>query len=179
MATPEKYRELGLEWTVGAVLQAGIGNGDTMVSPLQLACVANTIANEGVRYKPYLVDSVWDYNRGECLYKTEPEVAARINVQHEYVYRSVRSGMIQAAGNGFPKKYSLQNLGYKVAIKTGTPQVTGRVQDSTFIGFAPADNPKIAFAGIIEGGEYSKYMIRSILKLYEEVYGDMNGTDAD
>jgi penicillin-binding protein 2 len=81
--------------------------------------------------------------------------------------------MIQAAGNGFPKKYSLQNLGYKVAIKTGTPQVTGRVQDSTFIGFAPADNPKIAFAGIIEGGEYSKYMIRSVLKLYEDVYGDM------
>ena len=72
-----------------------------------------------------------------------------------------------------------RNLGYKVAIKTGTPQVTGRVQDSTFIGFAPADDPKIAFAGIIEGGEYSKYMIRSILKLYEEVYGDMNGTDTD
>nr|MCR5718605.1 hypothetical protein [Oscillospiraceae bacterium] len=173
MATPEKYKELGLEWTVGAVLQAGIGNGDTMVSPLQLACVANTIANEGVRYKPYLVDSVWDYNMEKCIQKTEPEVISRIDLQHGYVYRSVRSGMIQAAANGFPAKYSLQNLGYSVAIKTGTPQVTGRVQDSTFIGFAPADDPKIAFAGIIEGGEYSKYMIRSILKLYEDVYGDM------
>ena len=173
MATPEKYNELGLDWTVGAVLQAGIGNGDTMVTPLQLACVANTIANKGVRYKPYLVDSVWDYNMQEQISKTEPEVVSRIDVNHSYVYDSVRAGMIQAAGNGFPAKYSLQNLGYSVAIKTGTPQVTGRVQDSVFIGFAPADDPKIAFAGIIEGGEYSKYMIRPILELYEEVYGDM------
>lgn len=173
MATPEKYRELGLDWTVGAVLQAGIGNGDTMVTPLQLACVANTIANEGVRYRPYLVDSIWDYNMDECIRKTEPTVVSRIDVRNADVYNSVRSGMIQAAGNGFPAKYSLQNLGYSVAIKTGTPQVTGRVQDSVFIGFAPADDPKIAFAGIVEGGEYSKYMIRSICQLYEEVYGDM------
>ncbi len=173
MASPEKYQELGLDWTVGAVLQAGIGNGDTMVTPLQLACVANTIANEGVRYQPYLVDSIWDYNMEECISKTEPTVVSRIDLKEQGVYSSVRSGMIQAAGNGFPAKYSLQNLGYSVAIKTGTPQVTGRVQDSVFIGFAPADDPKIAFAGIVEGGEYSKYMIRPILKLYEEVYGDM------
>lgn len=173
MASPEKYRELGLDWTVGAVLQAGIGNGDTMVSPLQLACVANTIANEGVRYQPYLVDSIWDYNMETCIRKTEPTVVSKIDLQYDYVYDSVRSGMIQAAGNGFPAKYSLQNLGYSVAIKTGTPQVTGRVQDSVFIGFAPANDPKIAFAGIVEGGEYSKYMIRSICKLYEEIYGDM------
>ena len=81
--------------------------------------------------------------------------------------------MIQASGNGFPAKYSLQNLGYSVAIKTGTPQVSRRVQDSVFIGYAPTDEPRIAFAGIVEGGEYSKYMIRPILKLYEEVYGGM------
>jgi len=173
MATPEKYREIGLEWTVGSVLQAGIGNGDTMVTPLQLACVANTIANEGIRYKPYLVDSVWDYGMTECIKKTEPTILAEIPIKEKGVYDYVENGMIQASGNGFPAKYSLTNLGYDVAIKTGTPQVTNRVQDSVFLGYAPADDPKIAFAGIVEGGEYSKYMIRSILKLYEEIYGDM------
>lgn len=173
MASPEVYHELGLEWTVGQVLQAGIGNGDTMVTPLQLACVANTIANEGVRYQPYLVDSIWDYNMERCISKTKPTVAAEIDVRSSSVYQFVESGMIQAAGNGFPQKYSLTNLGYNVAIKTGTPQVSSRVQDSVFIGYAPADDPKIAFAGIVEGGEYSKYMIRSILLLYEEIYGDM------
>ena len=173
MATPESYQAQGLDWTVGQVLQAGIGNGDTMVSPLQLAVVANTIANEGVRYQPYLVDSVWDYNMENCLKKTEPTVLSEIDVRYDDVYDYVESGMIQAAGNGFPAKYSLQNMGYSVAIKTGTPQVASRVQDSVFIGYAPADDPKIAFAGIVEGGEYSKYMIRGILELYESVYGDM------
>ena len=59
---------------------------------------------------------------------------------------------------------SLADLGYYVAIKTGTPQaVGGRVQDSFFIGYAPADNPKIAFACVVEGADYSKYMIRDVL----------------
>lgn len=171
MATPEKFRELGMQWTVGQVLQAGIGNGESMVTPLQLAVVANTIANEGVRYEPYLVDSIWDYNMTTCISETQPTVAERINVNYDYVYDFVEEGMIAASTNGMPDEYSLGNLGYSVAIKTGTPELSSRVQDSVFIGYAPADDPQIAFAGIIEGGEYSKYMIRDILKLYEDVYG--------
>ncbi len=171
MASPEKYRELGLPWTVGQVLQAGIGNGETMVTPLQLANVACTIANEGVRYEPYLVDSIWDYNMENCISKTQPTVAETIDLNYNYVYHYIEEGMIMASTNNMPDEYSLQNLGYSVAIKTGTPQWESRVQDSVFIGYAPAHDPQIAFAGIIEGGEYSKYMIRSILKLYEDVYG--------
>ncbi len=171
MATPEKHHELGLPWTVGQVLQAGIGNGETMVTPLQLAVVACTIANEGVRYEPYLVDSIWDYNMEECLSKTEPTVAETIELNYGYVYDYIEEGMIAAANSKMPAEYSLSNLGYSVAIKTGTPQQDSRVQDSVFIGYAPAHDPQVAFAGIVEGGEYSKYMIRSILKLYEEIYG--------
>jgi penicillin-binding protein 2 len=171
MATPEKYHEMGMQWTVGQVLQAGIGNNEIAATPLQLACVANTIANEGVRYEPYLVDSIWDYSMEECISKTEPKVAERIELNYSYVYDYIEQGMIAASTSGMPAKYSLGNLGYSVAIKTGTPQQDSREQDSVFIGYAPANDPQIAFAGIIEGGEYSKYMIRDILKLYEEVIG--------
>ncbi len=171
MATPEKYREIGLRWTVGQVLQAGIGNGETMVTPLQLANVACTIANEGVRYEPYLVDSIWDYNMTTCISKTQPTVAETIDLNYSYVYDYIEEGMIAASTNRMPDEYSLGNLGYSVAIKTGTPELKSRVQDSVFIGYAPAHDPQIAFAGIVEGGEYSKYMIRSILELYEDVYG--------
>lgn len=174
MASQETYKELGLPWSVGQVLQAGIGNGETMVTPLQLANVACTIANEGVRYQPYLVDSIWDYNMETCISETQPTVVERIDENYDYVYDYIEQGMILASTNNMPEKYSLQNLGYDVAIKTGTPQVSTREQDSVFLGYAPADDPQIAFAGVIEGGEYSKYMIRSILELYEEVYGDMN-----
>ncbi len=170
MASPEKYHELGLMWTVGQVLQAGIGNNEMAVTPLQLANVACTIANEGVRYEPYLVDSIWDYNMETCISETQPTVAETIPMNFDYVYDYIEQGMIMASTNNMPAEYSLENLGYSVAIKTGTPQHESRVQDSVFIGYAPADDPQIAFAGIIEGGEYSKYMIRSILQLYEEYY---------
>ena len=43
------------------------------------------------------------------------------------------------------------------------------LEDSFFIGYAPADNPKIAFACVVEGAEYSKYMIRDVLKAYERM----------
>ncbi|MBQ3855941.1 MAG: hypothetical protein II762_04555, partial [Ruminococcus sp.] len=81
---------------------------------------------------------------------------------------------IDASHNVPVAAYSLSNLGFDVAIKTGTPQTDMSdlsKQNSVFIGFAPANDPEIAFAGVIEGGEYSKYMIRDIILAYQECYG--------
>ena len=169
-ANPETYAEYGWEWTVGRVLQAAIGQSETAVTPLQMAVVASTIANKGVRYQPHLVDSLWDYNLTEKIKDIEPTVAETIPIQHDDVYTYIQQGMIAASVTNMPDKYSLADLGYDVAIKTGTPQAGGgRVQDSFFIGYAPADNPKIAFACVVEGAEYSKYMIRDVLKAYERM----------
>lgn len=171
LATPEEFERLNLQWYVGHVLQAGIGNAECGVTPLQMACVANTIANEGVRYKPYLVEGIYEYGTDICSAQTEPVIAEQIDLNYDYVYDYIEAGMIDASHN-MPQNHSLSNLGFDVAIKTGTPQPGGqRVQDSFFIGYAPADNPEIAFAGIIEGGEYSKYMIRDIILAYQECYG--------
>ena len=173
LCNPETFEERGQPWYIGYVIQAGIGNQDCGFTPLQLACVANTIANRGVRYKPYLVDSLYTYGSNELVKKTEPEVAATIDLNYDYVYDYIIGGMMDAALN-VPYEYSLANLGYSVAIKTGTPQTDQSdlsKQNSVFIGFAPADNPEVAFAGVIEGGEYSKYMVRGILQAYQECYG--------
>lgn len=172
LANPETYASKGWPWYVGYVLQAGIGNMDCGMTPLQMACVANTIANEGVRYKPYLVDSLYEYGTDNVVSQTQPTVAGQIDLNYDYVYDYIEQGMINASHN-MPVKYSLSNLGFDVAIKTGTPQ-TGEgdsKQNSFFIGYAPADDPEIAFAGVIEGGEYSKYMIRDIILAYQECYG--------
>ena len=64
-ATPERFDEIGLDWTVGQVLQAGIGQSEMQVTPLQMAVQASTIANKGVRYTPHLVDSIYDYSMTE------------------------------------------------------------------------------------------------------------------
>ncbi|MCI6560523.1 MAG: hypothetical protein MR434_03815 [Ruminococcus sp.] len=171
LANPETFAANGQEWYIGYVLQAGIGNYGSGVTPLQMAVVANTIANEGVRYKPYLVDSLYDYGTEDIAQKTEPTVAERIPLNYDYVYDYIEQGMIDASHN-VPERYSLSNLGFDVAIKTGTPQTDDNGgQNSFFIGYAPADEPELAFAGVIEGGEYSKYMIRDIILAYQECYG--------
>ncbi len=180
VASPENYNKLGMDWTVGHVIQAAIGQSEVAVTPLQMATVASTIANKGVRYETHLVDSIYDYSMTDRLKKIEPVVAQTIPQKNDYVYDYVINGMIQASENNFPAEYSLSNLGFDVAIKTGTPQNwrNGKeITDSCFIGFAPADNPKIAFAGMVEEGEYTKYMIRSIIQTYYKHYSGDDYSD--
>ena len=167
LSNPEYYKEHGLSWTVGEVLQSAIGQSEWGVTPLQMAVVANTIANEGVRYEPHLVDSIWDYNMENKLEEIEPTVAATIPGAEEGYFSLIEQGMVAASVTNMPYEYSLADFGYSVAIKTGTPQQGSRVQDSFFIGYAPAEDPEIAFAGVVEGAEYSKYMIKSIIEAYE------------
>ncbi len=170
LSNQETFANLGIDWTVGQVLQSSIGQGEWAVTPLQMANVACTIANNGTRYKPHLVDSIWDYHYTHCIEDIQPVIAEQIQPKDDMVFQYVEEGMIAASHNGFPDRYSLSNLGFDVAVKTGTPQAGGgRVQDSFFIGYAPANDPEIAFAGVIEGGEYSKYMIRSIIQAYEKI----------
>lgn len=179
LCNPETFAERGLPWYVGFVIQAGIGNYDCGMTPLQMAVVASTIANHGVRYKPYLVDSLYKYGTDEVVYQTQPTVAEEIELLNDSVYDPIINGMVDASKSITVSKYSLSNLGFDVAIKTGTPQTDQNdlsKQNSFFIGFAPADDPEIAFAGVIEGGEYSKYMIRDIILEYQKCYG-LNGVE--
>ncbi len=176
LCNPETFAERGQPWYIGYVIQAGIGNQDCGFTPLQLANVAATIGNRGVRYQPYLVDSLYTYGSNELVKKTKPTVADKIDLNYDYVYDYIIGGMMDAARN-CPPPYQLTDLGFSVAIKTGTPQTDANdlnKQNSVFIGFAPADDPEIAFAGVIEGGEYSKYMIRDIILSYQQCYG-LNG----
>ncbi len=173
LCNPETFAERGQPWYIGYVIQAGIGNQDCGFTPLQLATVASTIGNRGVRYKPYLVDSLYNYGTKEMTSKTKPTVAEKIDLQYDYVYDYIVGGMIDASRN-VPSPYGLTGFGFDVAIKTGTPQTDANdlsKQNSVFIGFAPADDPQIAFAGVIEGGEYSKYMIHDIIDAYSECFG--------
>ena len=172
IAGPQTAEKLGVTWYSGELLQAAIGQSETRVTPLQMAVQASTIANRGVRYQPHLVDSIYDY-LGNLVDDVEPVVAETIHTNYDYVYSSIIEGMIGASHNTPDGEFSLNNLGYDVAIKTGTPQTTSsKDTDTTVIGFAPADDPVIAFAAIIENGENSKYLVRKIIDLYNKYYGN-------
>jgi penicillin-binding protein 2 len=175
-ATPEQFEKLGLDWQQGVVVQAAIGQSETNVTPMHLAVQALTIANDGTRLAPHLVDSIYTYNMEERLKTIEPTVMAVIPDKTGNTFSLIKTGMERAANFGlysYPNEeqyfapYLLTDLPEQVAIKTGTPQMTSAEDTgSAFIGFYPAENPQIAFAGFIEHGEWSKLMIRQFIEAY-------------
>ena len=128
--------------------QAAIGQYDVRSTPLQMAMVASGVANKGVVMAPYLVQSVIgsDLSVIESATPTElsdavtPEVAAQLTRM-----------MVSVVDNGSGRQAQIP--GVQVAGKTGTAQHgEGRRAHAWFVSFAPANDPKIAVAVIVEDG---------------------------
>ena len=177
MTTPELYNanRVGTDevWTDGDTLQAAIGQCDTEVTPLNLAVQALTLANSGVRLKPYLVDSVWNYDYTEMISKTDTQTVAQIDDKGSGAFDIVREGMILVSYNCTWPIYGGGSLVFDylpddVAIKTGTPERGGGEggYNSTVMGYYPAHDPQIAFAIVLEKADFSRYMIRNIIDAY-------------
>lgn len=170
LACPETFEELGIQWYVGELTQAAIGQSEVQVTPLQMATVASTIGNNGNRYRPHLIDSYWNNTMTEKLSDKAPELAAQVAQNNaDDVYPYIKQGMIGAALSPMAYEYDLNNVGIDVAIKTGTPQ-SPRGTDTFVIGFAPVENPEIAFCAMVEGGKNAKFMVKGILESYAENY---------
>lgn len=151
LAGPSQRNAAGGIWTAGDTVQAAIGQSDNAFTPIQLAAYTMLIANDGVRYKTHLVDSIRHYDG--TVEKVEPEVAARVSFTEEAI-DAVREGMVQVIKNGTAcKAFDYGNVGYTVAAKTGTAQNSrSRSDHGTFIAYAPVENPEVAIAVVMENG---------------------------
>jgi len=136
-------------WYPGDVLQTSIGQLYNEFSPLQLANYAATIGNRGTRMKVTLVREVRTYNMSEVIRPFEAQVAYQMQSPPE-VFETVIQGMVLASRVGTASAY-FGAYPLDVASKTGTPQ-TRDLENSTFICFAPAEDPQIAIAVVIENG---------------------------
>ncbi len=123
-----------------------MGNAYT---PLQLANYTATLARYGERLKLTIINSINTYNFEENIYTHIPEVAYKMDVPKDH-FDTVIQGMVNASHIGTAAA-TFRNYPIQVASKTGTPQ-TDKLPNSTFIAFAPADDPQIAVAVIIEKG---------------------------
>ncbi len=136
----------------GGRVQAAIGQLDNGYTPIQLANYVATIARRGVRTKLTLIKSItpyYDRNQEEDTH--QPEVLEKLNVDPA-VFDTVINGMVQVTQNPAGTAYRyLGDYPYVIAAKTGTPQ-TEEFPNSTFICYAPADDPQIAIAVVIEKG---------------------------
>lgn len=131
----------------GDLAQSGIGQGAMLVTPLRMAMLAGVFANDGMMMLPRLVDRI-ESPDGQILRRFGPDVWLR-PVESEQA-RLIRNMMVQvvAEGTGSAARFG----GIKVAGKTGTAENSQGQPHAWFIGFAPADNPQIAIAVIVENG---------------------------
>jgi penicillin-binding protein A len=135
-----------LDADVPSLAQSGIGERDVRVTPLLMAMIAAAVANDGVAMAPYVVDSVVAPN-GSVVSATTPRSFGRS------VTADVSAGlarmMIEVVARGTGTGAAVPEV--QVAGKTGTAEGGGGPH-AWFIGFAPAEDPRIAVAVVIESG---------------------------
>lgn len=152
--------------STSAVEETAIGQGQTMISPLHNLMIASSVANDGVMLKPYLVDKVVDSNGNTVISYDSEELGIMMSEkQAEYITTCMKQVCKTGTGSAF------RNYGVSVAGKTGSAQYgDGSNYHSWFVGFAPADNPKIAICVILEGGftgvSSAQYVARDVLDAY-------------
>lgn len=130
------------------VLQTSIGQGQTLMSPMHNLLITAAIANGGILMKPYLMDHV-ENSGGDVIRKFSPSVAGELMVPNEA--DALKNLMVQVVNVGTGS--ALKRDSCQVAGKTGSAEVDkAKETHAWFVGFAPADDPKIAVCVIVEEG---------------------------
>lgn len=126
--------------------QLGIGQGEILVTPLQMAAAISTIANRGLRMKPYFVQAVTGSWLTRRLFR--PQAVSQVITGSTAA--QVTAAMIDAVNNGTGQAARIADV--LVAGKTGTAENAQGNDHAWFVGFAPADQPEIAVAVVVEHG---------------------------
>ncbi len=169
------------KWFAGETISIGIGQGYNSYTPLQLALATATIANNGVMFRPHLVKYITDSRTGARTMiepqpiRTLPFKPANLEVIKRAMVDVNKTGTGARAFAGTP---------YTVAGKTGTAQVyslkgssysASRIKEhlrdhALFIAFAPAENPKIALAVLVENGGFGARSAAPIVRMVLDHY---------
>ena len=155
------------------VANAAYGQAEVLATPLQMALVASTIANDGVLMKPHLALSFSSARNG--THTVAPEQLA--DVTSPDVAGEIKSAMERAVEGNFGEIFTPGAAvpGIPTAGKTGTAQLGSGEPHSWFIGFAPVDQPRVVIAVIVEnaghGASRAAPMAGDLMKLYFDTFG--------
>lgn len=144
----ENYPEY-IKWLPGDTVNLAIGQGDVLVTPLQVAASYAGIANDGSVMRPHVLKQVLD-SKGALARAYEPNVAFKPEVSAEDL-SVMRSSLLDVVEEGTAKS-AFAGFGVKTAAKTGTAQVASKDDYAWFVAYAPVDDPKYAVAVLIEQG---------------------------
>lgn len=188
MSNPDNHLNYDVDgWVDGDTVQAGIGQSDSMFTPLQIAEYCAAIANGGTRHSAALLKSVRSYDYSRQLYQNKTEVLSTVD-SADYNWAAVQRGMYLMANDITSSSntvyYTLGNYSYNgvslpVAAKTGTSQLgEGKTNNAIFMCYAPFDDPEIAVAIVVErglSGANLSRMARNVLDAYFSL-GTLNTT---
>lgn len=147
----------------GDLAQVGIGQGSLLVTPLRMAMLASVFANKGIIMKPYIVNKIVDRD-GSVVTGVRPE--EWLTITSPQLADEIKHMMVEVVNNGTGSGAYLSSA--QVAGKTGTAENPHGDSHAWFIGFAPADNPQVVVAVIVEnagsGGSVAAPIARKILE---------------
>jgi penicillin-binding protein 2 len=162
--TEWKEKKFGKKWYRGETLPVAIGQGYTLMTPIQLASMTAAVANEGTVYRPHIVKRIVDPD-GRTLKEYKPEVLYRPSVKPQN-FRLVKEGLLAVVNEPHGTGAAARLYEVKVAGKTGTSQVVKQRDEkkrdvayqyrdhALFVAFAPFEKPEIAVSVVIEHGEH-------------------------
>lgn len=183
-----KRNNRGLPWFPGDNLNVVIGQGFALTTPMQLAQMTTTLANRGHRLQPQMVSRVGS----ESVAVVEEEVLDVAPEDWDFILSAMEGVMHGARGTA---RGAARGADYRMAGKTGTAQVVaipqGEEYDSEallerqrdhalFVGFAPADDPRIAVAVVVENGESGSGVAAPVARQVFDAYmKDLESRDQD
>jgi penicillin-binding protein 2 len=169
------------KWYAGETISIGIGQGYNAYTPIQLASAVATLANNGVMFKPHLVRHIVEAKSGEKR-PIEPQPIRDLHLKPQNI-EVIKRAMVGVNKEGTGAR-AFAGAPYEAAGKTGTAQVfslkgaqykEGGVKKdlrdhALFIAYAPADNPKIALAVLVENGGFGAQSAAPIARMVIDYY---------
>lgn len=181
-----KLSRMGVPWQGGETLSVAIGQGFDLVTPIQMLSLISAVANGGTRYKPLVVSRI-ESSDGSLVKKEVPVPLGRLSASEETL-QVISTGLIDAVNKPTGTGWVARVAGIDVAGKTGTAQVARMEADDKdtsvetkrlhlrdhawFIAFAPAEEPRISVAVLVEHGGHGSTaagpIAREMIKTYLE-----------
>ncbi|MDZ7597193.1 MAG: penicillin-binding protein 2 [Desulfobacterales bacterium] len=178
-----KKQRTGVSWQAGETLSVAIGQGYNLTTPLQMLGLTAAVGNGGTRLRPLILKSLQNPN-GETLFSCLPEEIGQLPVSPKTL-DIVRRGLWRVVNQKTGTAWVAHTAGIDICGKTGTAQVFSRKNNETlfakdrpaflnshawFVAYAPAVNPRIAVAVIVEHGEHGSNaaspIARELVKTY-------------
>jgi penicillin-binding protein 2 len=163
-----KLKKMHDGWHQGDTVNIAIGQGPLWVTPLQMASLISVVANKGIQYQPYIVDTITT-PKGEIVYKAVSHKRKELQFA-DHSWDLLHQGLETVVTNGTGRGCFFPDI--RVAGKTGTAQNPQGDDHAWFVSFAPVDNPQLAVAVIVEnGGHGGTAAVPIARQIYETAFG--------